>query len=224
MIRLRDVWLTRGERVVLSGLTIDLPERRVGIIGANGSGKSSFARLLNGLLLPDRGDVRIGALDTRADGRAVRRKVGFLFQNPDNQIVYPTVGEDLAFGLRSHKIAKEEHAARIAEALAARGLSGMEDRLVHELSGGQRQLVALAGILILQPDVLVLDEPTALLDLANTRRLMRTLDAQAAQIVMATHDLSLLDHFERVLCFEDGAIAFDGAPDAARRYYVERNA
>ncbi|MCW4113951.1 energy-coupling factor ABC transporter ATP-binding protein [Aurantimonas sp. MSK8Z-1] len=206
------VALERGGQPVLARLDLCLTERRIGVIGANGSGKSSFARLLNGLLAPTGGRVTVDGLDTVKDAKAVRRRVGFVFQNPDSQIVYPTVGEDLAFGLKPLKLEKPEEARRIREILERYGLAGAEDRLVHELSGGERQLVALASVLIMRPSILVLDEPTTLLDLRNTRRLMAAIDALSERVVMVTHDLALLAGFDRVLLFDEGRLVADGAP------------
>ncbi|WP_062211984.1 energy-coupling factor ABC transporter ATP-binding protein [Aureimonas sp. AU12] len=219
MIELEAVSLRRGEALVLDRLDLALPERRIGVIGANGSGKSSFARLLNGLLLPSEGHVRVAGLDTSADGKAVRRRIGFVFQNPDNQIVYPTVGEDVAFGLKARKVPKAEIAARVAAILDRHGLGGFEDRLVHELSGGERQMVALAGVLVTEPDLLVLDEPTTLLDLRNTRRIIQAVEAADRAVVLVTHDLDLLAGFERVLCFDGGRVVADGSPPEVIAHY-----
>jgi len=219
MIEFEAVSLRRGEALVLDGLDLALTERRIGVIGANGSGKSSFARLLNGLLLPSEGRVRIAGLDTASEGKAVRRRVGFVFQNPDNQIVYPTVGEDVAFGLKARKMAKDEIAARVSAILARHGLGGFEDRLVHELSGGERQMVALAGVLVTEPDLLVLDEPTTLLDLRNTRRIIQAVEAADRAVVLVTHDLDLLAGFERVLCFDGGRVVADGPPVEVIAHY-----
>lgn len=158
-------------------------------------------------------------LDTAREAKAVRRQVGFLFQNPDNQIVYPTVGEDVAFGLQSRGVDRAAIATRVAATLAASGLAGFEERRIHELSGGERQLVALAGILVTEPRLLVLDEPTALLDLANTRRLMRRIDAYPGMAMIVTHDLSLVERLDRVLVIGEGRVVFDGAPgEAVERY------
>lgn len=220
VISCTGVRLDRGERTVLSDLDLTLSERRIGVIGANGSGKSSFARLLNGLLLPSRGNVTVDGLDTRKDAKGVRRKVGFLFQNPDNQIVYPTVGEDLAFGLKGRKLPKAEIAARVEATLQRFSLDGFGDRLVHELSGGERQMVALAGVMILDPDWLVLDEPTTLLDRRNTRRIMAAIEALDQNVILVTHDLRLLESFERVVVFEEGQIVADAAPAEAIPAYL----
>ncbi|MCB8837667.1 energy-coupling factor ABC transporter ATP-binding protein [Aurantimonas sp. VKM B-3413] len=218
-IELRGVSVVRGGRTVLAGIALTLAERRIGIIGANGSGKSTFARLLNGLILPADGAVTVDGLDTRRQAKAVRRRVGFLFQNPDNQIVYPTVGEDLAFGLKG-RVPKAEIPRLVSDTLARFGIPGFADRLVHELSGGERQMVALAGVMIAEPAWLVLDEPTTLLDLRNTRRVMSAVGSLDQQVVLVTHDLSLLQDFDRVLVFEEGRLAFDGPPDAAISAYL----
>lgn len=221
MIELRGVEVERGGRRILAGLDLRLTERRIGVIGANGSGKSTFARLLNGLVLPTRGEVSVDGRSTRDQAKEVRRSVGFVFQNPDNQIVYPTVAEDLAFGLKSRKLPKDEVAARIATVLSRYGLGGFEDRLVHELSGGERQLVALAGVMIMQPRHLVLDEPTTLLDLRNTRRLMAAIADIESSVILVTHDLDLLAGFDRVLLFDGGRLVHDAEPEASTAAYLE---
>lgn len=204
---------------MLADLDLTLCERRIGIIGANGSGKSSFARLLNGLVLPTTGDVTVDGLDTKARGKDVRRRVGFVFQNPDNQIVYPTVGEDLAFGLGRRGLDKAAITERVQATLGRFGLTGFEDRLAHELSGGERQMVALAGVMVTEPAWLVMDEPTTLLDLRNTRRVMDAVAALEQPVVFVTHDLDLLAGFDRVLVFEAGRLAADAAPREAIAAY-----
>ncbi len=137
MIEVRDVTHRYGERTVLSDVDVTLAEHRVGIVGANGSGKSTFVRLLNGLVLPSAGRVTVDGLDTRGDGREVRRRVGFCFTDPDAQIVMPTVAEDVAFGLRRRGLSKAEATARVTDALAAYGLADHADHPALLLSGGQ---------------------------------------------------------------------------------------
>jgi biotin transport system ATP-binding protein len=208
-----------GGRVVLDDVTVRLDEARIGVIGANGSGKSTFARLLNGLVVPDAGTVRVGGHDTATHGAAVRRTVGFVFTNPDAQVVMPTVAEDVALSLRRHRLGRDEVAARVQDALAMVGLQGFDDRPSHLLSGGEKQLLALAGALVAQPDVLVCDEPTTLLDLANTRRVMGILHGLAQMVVVVTHDLDTLDLVDRVLVFAQGRVVADAAPaEAVARY------
>ncbi|WP_185983054.1 energy-coupling factor ABC transporter ATP-binding protein [Aureimonas mangrovi] len=221
MINIADVTVRRDGRGVIEGLSLTLTERRIGVIGANGSGKSTFVRLLNGLVLPDEGAASVFGLDTQAATKDVRRRVGFVFQNPDNQIVYPTVGEDVAFGLKRLKLPADEERRRVAERLALHGLTGFEDRLAHTLSGGERQMVALAGVLVTQPDLLVLDEPTTLLDRRNRARILRAVEAYDGQVVMVTHDLDLLQGFDRVLVFESGRVVADAAPSDAIAFYEE---
>lgn len=212
MLVLDHVSVTKAGRTILAGLDLSLPQHRIGVVGRNGSGKSTFARLLNGLESPTGGTVSWrGPEGERVQGKALRRHVGFVFQNPDNQIVYPIVAEDLAFGLKNLKLPKDEIAARIDEVLARFGIAHLADRFTHELSGGEKQMVALAGVLVLRPDVIVLDEPTTLLDLWNKRRFMAALAELAQPLVVVSHDLDLLAGFDRVLHIEDGRIAGDGA-------------
>ncbi|AWN48010.1 cobalt ABC transporter ATP-binding protein [Methylobacterium terrae] len=220
MIEIRHVGHAFGERVVLRDLTLDLAERRIAVVGGNGSGKSTFARLLNGLLVPTQGSVRVDGLDTRRDGRTVRRKVGFVFQNPDNQIVLPVVAEDLAFGLKNLGLPKDEIARRVDEALRRYDLQDLADHPAHLLSGGQKQLLAIAGVLAMAPDVIVFDEPTTLLDLRNKRRIAQAIDGLAQRAVVVSHDLAFLEHFDRVLVFEGGRVVIDDRPSAALPAYV----
>ncbi|MEN3236164.1 ATP-binding cassette domain-containing protein [Methylobacterium ajmalii] len=220
MIEIRQVGHAFGERTVLRDLTLDLPERRIAVVGANGSGKSTFARLLNGLLVPNSGTVRVDGLDTRRDGKAVRRKVGFVFQNPDNQIVLPVVAEDLAFGLKNLGLPKDEIGRRVDEALDRYDLRPLRDNPAHLLSGGQKQLLAIAGVLAMAPEVIVFDEPTTLLDLRNKRRIAQAIDALPQRAIVVSHDLAFLEHFDRVLVFEDGRVAIDDRPAVALPAYV----
>lgn len=218
---LSGVSVIRGGHSAIEDLTVDLTERRIGVIGANGSGKSTFARLLNGLVLPTEGRVTVFGIDTALDAAAVRKKVGFVFQNPDNQIVYPTVGEDVAFGLKRRDLSKDEIAQRVGKALERHGLEGFGPRLIHELSGGERQLVALAGVMVMRPDILVLDEPTTLLDRRNSQRFMEAVAAFEGIVVMVTHDLDLLQDFDRVLVFDRGRLLADALPSEATAAYLK---
>jgi biotin transport system ATP-binding protein len=219
VIEVRDVTHRYGERTVLSDVDVTLVERRVGIVGANGSGKSTFVRLLNGLVLPSAGRVTVDGLDTRGDGREVRRRVGFCFTDPDAQIVMPTVAEDVAFGLRRRGLGKAEAKARVTDALAAYGLADHADHPAHLLSGGQKQLLALTSVLVTEPALLVMDEPTTLLDLRNARMVSGVVAALPQQVVLVTHHLDLLDGFDRVLVFDEGRLVCDDPPDVAVRRY-----
>ncbi|HYH18480.1 MAG TPA: ABC transporter ATP-binding protein [Azospirillum sp.] len=222
MIELREVSHSFGERPVLSDVTLTLAERRIGIVGANGSGKSTFARLLNGLLLPSRGAVLVDGIDTRRDARAVRRRVGFVFQDPDVQIVYPTVEEDLAFGLKNLRLDKGEIARRVDAALERFGLATLRRQSAHVLSGGEKQLLAIAGVLAMEPAAIVFDEPTTLLDLRNRRRIAAAIRDLPQRAVVVTHDLDLLADFERVIALDKGRVLADGAPAEVIDAYVRR--
>ncbi len=206
-------------RSVLTDVTLTLAEQRVGVIGANGSGKSTFARLLNGLVLPTAGRVRVDGLDTRSRGREVRRKVGFCFTDPDAQIVMPTVAEDVAFGLRRRGLPKSQAAARVSSTLAAYGLDHHADHPAHLLSGGQKQLLALASVLVTEPAVLVMDEPTTLLDLRNAAMISDVVANLTQQVLLVTHHLDLLDGFDRVLVFDEGRLVCDDVPGGAVPHY-----
>jgi biotin transport system ATP-binding protein len=218
-LELRGVGHLYGDRVVLSDIDLRLTERRVGIIGANGSGKSTFARLLNGLVVPTTGTVHVDGLDTRTHVREVRRRVGFVFQDPDAQIVHPTVAEDAAYGLENQGVPPAERAERVAEVLERYGLAGHADHPAHLLSGGQKQLLAIAGVLVMRPARIVFDEPTTLLDLVNTRRVAQVIEELDQQVVVITHDLNLLDGFDRVLVVDGGRVAADGPPDSSIAAY-----
>ncbi|GAA4355182.1 energy-coupling factor ABC transporter ATP-binding protein [Angustibacter luteus] len=219
MIRLDAVSHRYGDHPVLADIDLELGERRIAVIGANGSGKSTLARLLNGLVVPTSGRVSVDGLDTRRDGAAVRRRVGFVFTDPDAQIVMPTVGEDVEFSLRRQGLDAGQRAERVADVLARFGLAGLADRPAHLLSGGQKQLLALAAVLVTEPDVLVCDEPTTLLDLRNAARIAAMLAALPQQVVLVTHQLDLVLDYERVLVVDEGRIAYDGAgSEAVERY------
>lgn len=219
MIEVDGVTHRYGDRTVLRDVSVTLTEQRVGVIGANGSGKSTFARLLNGLVLPTTGSVRVDGLSTRRDGAEVRRSVGFVFTDPDAQILMPTVAEDVAFGLRG--LSSPEVSARVAEALSSFGLAGHADHPAHLLSGGQKQLLALCSVLVTEPKVLVCDEPTTLLDLRNTRKVLGLLAELPQRVVLVTHDLDAALAMDRVLVFDDGRLVFDGLPESAVGFYVE---
>lgn len=208
-----------AQRTVLEDVSLRITEHRVGVIGANGSGKSTFARMINALVVPTAGAVRVDGLDTATDARTIRRRVGFCFTDPDAQIVMPTVGEDVAFGLRRRGLSKQEVAARVDMALEAYGLQGHRDHPAHLLSGGQKQLLALAAVLVTDPDVVVMDEPTTLLDLVNAHRVRQVVGELRQQVVLVTHHLDLVEDFERVLVFHEARLRFDGPPAEAVEAY-----
>jgi biotin transport system ATP-binding protein len=219
LIEFKNIFVERDGRQTLADLSLSLSERRVGIIGPNGSGKSTFIRLINGLLMPKTGQICVDGLDTRRDVEKIRRKVGFVFQNPDNQIVFPIVSEDIEFGLKRRVPEASIRHQRMQEALSQLGVLELQDRSIHTLSGGERQLVALAGVLATQPEILVFDEPTTQLDLRLRNRFERHLAELPQSAVIVSHDLDLMHTMDRVLVIVEGQLAFDGAPVAATAWY-----
>lgn len=205
--------------VVLHETSLLLTEPRVALVGPNGSGKSTLARLLNGLVLPSAGSVTVDGMDVATQARAVRRKVGFCFTDPSAQLVMPTVAEDVALSFRRTHRRKADRQAAAMAVLEEFGLADLAERSVHTLSGGQRQLLALAGVLATDPDVVVADEPTTLLDLTNTRLIGEVLFGLRQQLVLVTHDLDLAARCDRALLVRDGRIEKDGdAADVVEHY------
>lgn len=222
-IEIDDVTVTAaasdGEVLILDRITVTLTEQRVALIGANGSGKSTLARLINGLVEPSSGQVRVDGLDVAKDGAAVRRRVGFVFTNPTAQLVMPTVAEDVALSLRRHVRDKDVRDRRVTDVLTSFGLETFAGASVHTLSGGQQQLLALAGVLACEPTAVVADEPTTLLDLRNAIDITDRLFALDQQLILVTHDLDLAARCDRALVVDGGRIGFDGPADAAVAHY-----
>ncbi|MDT0195623.1 ABC transporter ATP-binding protein [Arthrobacter sp. AB6] len=206
-------------KVLLDDVTIELTEGRVGVIGANGSGKSTLLRLVNGLIQPTAGSVAVDGDDTVRAVRKVRRNVGFVFTDPLSQLVMPTGREDVELSLRRSVKNGTERRSQAEAALERMGLLHLADQSIYELSGGERQLMALAAVLAVNPQVLVLDEPSTLLDLRNRELLRRTLAGLDQQVIMSTHDLDLALEMDRVLVIEQGKVEFDGAPGEAVAAY-----
>ncbi|ALE03476.1 energy-coupling factor ABC transporter ATP-binding protein [Bartonella ancashensis] len=211
-----------GDLCVLKNVALHLAEKRVAVVGANGSGKSTFVRLINGLQLPSHGSVSVDGLDTKRDIKAVRRKVGFIFQNPDNQIVLPLVEEDLSFGLKNLNLSKDEIKERVDEILQRYELESFREHAVYSLSGGQKQLIAISGVVAMRPDYIVFDEPTTSLDLRNKRRVTQVIEELSQTAIVVSHDLDFLKTFDRVLVFDKGEIVIDDIPSVAIKGYIER--
>lgn len=185
---------------------------RVALLGANGAGKTTLALHLNGILTPGSGQVRIGGLAVaRPNLREVRRRVGIVFQDPDDQLFMPTVRDDVGFGPANLGLRGDELAARVDAALAQVGMADAADRAPHHLSFGQRRRVALATVLAMGPDVLVLDEPSSNLDPAARRELMEILTGLDVTVLLVTHDLPYaLELCPRAVVLHRGAVAADG--------------
>lgn len=209
-----------GEVVALDDVSLAVSAHRIAVVGLNGSGKSTFARLVNGLRMPTSGRVTVGGRDTARSLREIRRRVGFVFTSPDAQIVMPTVAEDVAFSLRGRGLSRADVASRVSSVLAAHGLAEHADVPAHDLSGGQKQLLALASVLVAEPEILVADEPTTLLDARNTRRIGDILLSLPQQTLIVTHDLDLAARCEEALLFDGGRLVAQGEPASVIDRYL----
>lgn len=221
LIEFRKAAVTYDGEPVLQPLTVSLAEQRIGIIGSNGSGKSTTVRMINGLIEPTSGEVLYDGLSPQSDGKEIRKRVGFVFSDAESQIVMPRVADDVAFSLRRFKLQRGEVRRRVTEALDRFELADRAEHSPHTLSGGEKQMLALASVLVIQPDTIIADEPTTLLDLRNRRRIVRELLALQQQLIVVTHDLEMLREFERVLVIDDGSLVFDGAPSDAIEFYTD---
>ena len=211
---LQDIHLRRGQTPVFAGLHLQLHEARIGLIGFNGAGKTSLLRMLAGLDVPQQGRiVRQGeTLHSAERGHAPSRRVGLMFQNPDDQIIFPTVQEELQLSWRSaHPGSSRAQAAQaVADFLQQRGLAHWAERAVGSLSQGQRQWVCWLAMRVAQPEVLMLDEPYASLDLPGQLRLAADIAACPQQVLVSTHVLDYVRDYPRVLWLEQGQLRLDG--------------
>ena len=191
----------------------------VSLLGKNGAGKSTLFLHLNGIYEPDEGQVFIDGEELKYDKKSLlkfRQKVGIVFQNPDDQIFAPTVEEDVAFGPLNLGLPMEEVQDRVEDALARVGMSGFEKAAPHHLSGGQKKRVAIAGILAMKPEIMVLDEPTAGLDpqgVTNLSKLLRQLNDEGITIIISTHEVDLVPNYaDKIFVLVDGLLIGEGTP------------
>lgn len=219
LLQLDAVDLRIDGRDILRNVSICIDARRVAVLGRNGSGKSTLARVMAGLQTTDSGTVRMAGVDVARDRRGALGAVGILFQNPDHQIIFPTVGEELSFGLGQMGLSKTEVSARVREILSRFGKQGWQDAAVHRLSQGQRQLVCLMAILAMEPKVIILDEPFSGLDIPTALHLTRVLAQVEAALVHITHDPHMVTDYDHALWIENGSVAQQGAAqDVASAY------
>lgn len=212
LIALEDVGLAFDGRPLFTGLTLRCDSPRIALIGRNGAGKSQALRLMAGLIAPERGKVRIGPIDPARDRKAALAAVGVLFQNPDHQIIFPTVDEELRFGLLAQGHDKAEADRRAHAILARFGRSHWAGRAVQGMSQGQKQLLCLMAVLVMEPATILLDEPFSGLDLAVVLHLHGILAALPQQVIHVTHDLAAIAEYDRVIWLDEGQVAGDGLP------------
>ena len=202
--------------VVLDGVDLDIQEGTVvAVLGHNGSGKSTLAKHMNAILLPSGGKVYVDGMDT-ADETRVRRTVGMVFQNPDNQIVANVVEEDVAFAPENLGVPPEEIRRRVDDALKAVGMYEFREHAPHLLSGGQKQRIAIAGVIAMQPRCIVLDEPTAMLDPIGRADVIRTIKQlnreRGVTVVLITHHMDEAAQADRLVVMAKGKVVADGSP------------
>jgi biotin transport system ATP-binding protein len=210
-LTLKNACYTAAGTTILHDLTLTLTEPRIGIIGRNGSGKTTLLRLMAGLIAPTSGTVRLGPLDPARDRKPLLSQLGILFQNPDHQILFPTVEEELAFGLRQQN--HPDPAAAVQALLQAENRLHWARAATHTLSQGQRHYLCLLSILLMNPRILLLDEPFAGLDLPTQSRLARRIAALPQQVITISHDPAAMSATNRVIWLEQGRIHADGPAD-----------
>ena len=219
-IHLKNVGVRLGDTDVLRDITLDLEARTVAVIGENGSGKSTFARLVGGLVPRTSGELGILGIDPARRAAELRRRIAIVFSNPDAQIIMPTVAEDVAFSLRADRLPAAELRGRVATAMERFGLAALAERPSHDLSGGQKQLLALCGAFVRRPELVVADEPTAYLDARNARRVAdHLLEDAGHRLLLVTHDLALAARCDQAVLFAGGRMVEVGEPETVIARY-----
>ncbi len=220
MIEVKDVKFKYqdDEKYALNGINIKFEKGKfIAILGHNGSGKSTLAKLINGLLIPNEGSIHVDDMDTKDDSKIwdIRSRAGLVFQNPDNQIVATIVEEDVAFGPENLGIPQKELRERVDRALLSVGMEKYKKSAPHLLSGGQKQRVAIAGILAMEPDYVILDEPTAMLDPSGRKEVIDTLlklKSEGKGVILITHNMEEAALAEELIVMEEGNIILQGKP------------
>lgn len=210
----------KDNKKVLDGINLNAREKdSIGIIGANGAGKSTLLKLLVGLDLGFEGSVRVEEIPLEKKTLSkIREKIGFVFQEADNQLFMNTVGQDVAFGPINYGLGKEEVENRVSKALERTGITHLKDKYNHELSGGEKKLASIATILSMNIDIILMDEPSASLDPKNRRNLISILNGFDHLKIITSHDLDFVwDTCNRVLVLNEGKIVADGTPDEILR-------
>nr|WP_321457860.1 ABC transporter ATP-binding protein [uncultured Cohaesibacter sp.] len=211
-----------NDKPFFKDLSLTLSEKRIGLIGRNGSGKSTLARMISGLVEPQSGEILVHGVDIAKDRKRAIETIGLIFQNPDHQIIFPTVEEEIAFGLESLSGNRKEARKTARAFLQSFGRLDWAERGTFTLSQGQRHLVCLMAVLAMQPKAVLFDEPFAGLDWPTTRRLYRWLDELEQQVVLVTHDIDHLESYDRILWLEKGQLIADGSPSDILPKYREQ--
>ncbi len=219
-VRLEDVCFSLEGRAILKGVSFVCGQRRIGIVGRNGSGKSTLARMLAGLIMPDAGNVLINGKNIAKDRRAALQDVGILFQNPDHQIIFPTVSEELTFGLEQQGHDKATAQRRARATLEKFGKPQWEEVYINRLSQGQKHLVCLMAIVAMAPRVLILDEPFAGLDIPTKAQLVRYLNLYDGALIHISHDPQDLMGYDQTIWLDQGQVRETGESACVLSAYV----
>ena len=212
MIEFRNVSFSYGDTPVVENLSFSIKKgETVGLIGANGAGKSTIMKLMLGLISGS-GEIKVDGLPMNKENLAeIRRKIGFVLQDSDNQMFMPTVYEDMIFGPRNYGLSKEETEKRVDNVLSQLGLQDLKHRHNHKISGGEKRMAAIATILAMEPEMILMDEPSTALDPVNRRTVINTINRLPQTKLIASHDLDMiLDTCQRVILLSHGAIVADG--------------
>lgn len=222
MLKVKDVFYSYDDgTTALNGINLEVKKGEiVALLGKNGAGKSTLFLQFNGILRPDSGEILIDGKPLKYNKKSLvnaRQKVGIVFQNPDDQIFAPTVEEDVAFGPLNLKLPIDEVRKRVTDALRRVGMEGFEKKAPHYLSGGQKKRIAIAGILAMKPEIMILDEPMAGLDpvgAAKIINLLKELNEEGITILISTHDVNIIqDYVDKIFIINDGEIIGDGCPE-----------
>ncbi|WP_394244131.1 energy-coupling factor ABC transporter ATP-binding protein [Vibrio astriarenae] len=221
-IKLQDVCLSIEGKTILNNLSLETKVSRLGVVGRNGSGKSTLSRVLSGLIEIRSGTLEVAGCNPFKDRKAALRNIGLLFQNPDHQIIFPTVVEEIMFGLRQLGQSKKLAQQNALATLLAFGKEHWRDAHISTLSGGQKHLVCLMAIMAMKPNLIILDEPFAGLDIPTKKQLQRYLSAFSGALVHVSHDPSDLEGYEQLLWIDEGeVVAFGPAQEVLPTYLEE---
>ena len=219
MIEFRNVSFSYGEAPVVENLSFSIQKgENVGLIGANGAGKSTIMKLMLGLISGS-GEIKVDGLPMNKENLGeIRKKIGFVLQDSDNQMFMPTVYEDMIFGPRNYGLSKEETDRRVDAVLAQLGLQDLKHRHNHKISGGEKRMAAIATILAMEPEMILMDEPSTALDPVNRRTVINTINRLSQTKLIASHDLDMiLDTCQRVILLSHGTIIADGDAETILR-------
>lgn len=223
-ILVSDVSYAPGGTPILDAVTFRATENRIGIVGRNGSGKTTLARVMAGLIEPSAGRVTIAGVDVAKDRKSAVATVGILFQNPDHQIIFPTVEEEIGFGLLQSGQTRSAARDNTHDILARFGKEHWAKAAIHQMSQGQKQLVCLMSILVMKPEVILLDEPFSGLDIPTRLQLGRYLAQIETALVHISHDPASLAGYQRVIWLDRGKIVQDGAAQPTLAAFARRMA